>query len=85
VAPRAAGPSVREDAHVHIATNGLETFALFDRELYSVTRGTFTRVDWNAPTSLTHLTVDGKGRPVGIANGHLVRWSKEEGWRVFTP
>lgn len=41
--------------------------------------GGFRVVDRAAPSSLSGVMVDGRGRLVGLANGHVVRWTPSTG------
>lgn len=92
----AVGPSLArvDGARVWFATGPSGSYAGAEGRVYRVEAGAFRLVDAEAPVSLDHVVVDGRGRLVGIANGHVVRWTPpaagEQGdpadrWRVHVP
>lgn len=91
----AVGPSLARPAGspVWFASGRTGSFAGTEGAVYRVEGGSFRPVDTAAPWSLDGVVVDGRGGLVGLANGHVVRWSPaaadaagEAGaWRVHLP
>jgi hypothetical protein len=83
--PAVAGPVTPMNAFVGVTTNGRATYAVVGRNLYSVAAGAFRRVANDTPVSLqSHLSVDAKGRFVGLAGGRIVRRTGRS-WEVLLP
>ncbi len=68
---------------MHAVTNGRATWAMLDGKLAWLSRGTVMFPAGAAPKGFALLAVDAEGQPIGIAEGHATRWSRDGKWRAI--
>jgi hypothetical protein len=62
-------------------TNGHATWATLDGRLAWLSRGNVMFPAGAPPKGFELEAIDADGAPIGIANGHAVRWSRDGRWR----
>ena len=68
---------------MHTVTNGRATWAMLDGKLAWLSRGAVMFPAGAAPKGFTLVAVDAEGQPIGIAEGHATRWSRDGKWRAI--
>jgi hypothetical protein len=68
---------------MHAVTNGRATWATIDGRLAWLSRGDAMFPASAAPKGFALAAVDADGAPIGIADGHAVRWSRDGRWRAL--
>lgn len=74
-------PPLAAWASLQVSTNGRDTFALYGPYLIDLDGERGRVVDTRAPSDTWIASVDSDGRVLGLADGSVLRWSREEGWR----
>lgn len=80
---RATNLAAGDDANLSLASNGRVSLGVVDRAVVRLKRGKLTVLAKDVPVGFSAESVDSSGRLLGLLHGHLVRWSKRQGWRVL--
>lgn len=81
--PGVAALPLTEPPRFELANGPTSTIVRVGRRLYVAREGKLELVSDDVPSSLSQFAVDARGRLIGVANGHVVRWSHETGFRTF--
>lgn len=68
---------------MHIVTSGRATWAMLDGKLAWLSRGAVMFPAGAVPKGFALVAVDAEGQPIGLAEGHATRWSRDGKWRAI--
>lgn len=80
---RSPSDPLPEPTDFELANGPTSTIVRVGRRLYVAREGKLELVSDDVPRSLTQFAVDPRGRLIGVANGHVIRWSHETGFWIF--
>lgn len=76
----AFGPAIREEEGFWSATDGRSTYVGSGATVFSVRGGVFSSYDDNVPPGIRDVSVDGRGRLVGLSERGIVRHDDPFSW-----
>jgi hypothetical protein len=66
---------------LNAVTNGKATWAMIDGRLAWLSHGNVMFPSGATPKGFALVAIDEDGAPIGIADGHAMRWSRDGRWR----